>query len=175
VLWRVRGKLPEKELRRQFAVFQRQARAAFRAENWAGTPRFSASVDVRYRGQGYELNVPMAGNVLAAFHREHQRRYGYSRPEREVEIVTLRLRARLAGPPAPVASTARVKGKMPEKRPVIFAGRRMQTPLYEREALAARRRYRGPAIVVEYGATTVVPPGFTFRVDRSGNLLLEKA
>ncbi len=50
---------------------------------------------MRYRGQGYELNVPYTRGMIEAFRREHERRYGYSYPGREVELVTLRLRARI--------------------------------------------------------------------------------
>ena len=175
VLWRASGKLPQADLQRQFAAFEREARAALGAENWAGTPRFERSMDMRYRGQGYELNVPLSREALAAFHREHQRRYGYSRPQREVEIVTLRLRARLASPKAPAAGGGPTSEARPERRPVVFDGRRIETPLYERASLVGSRRYRGPAIVVEYGATSVVPPGFSFRADDKGSLIIEKA
>ena len=50
-------------------------------------------MEVRYRGQGYELNVPYSRDLIHAFRREHQRRYGYSYADREVELVTLRLRS----------------------------------------------------------------------------------
>jgi N-methylhydantoinase A len=175
VLWRALGRLPEADLRRQFEAFERQARAAFRAENWPGTPRFERSLDVRYRGQGYELNVPFTGNALAAFHQEHQRRYGYSRPEREVEIVTLRLRAWFPGPKAPAAGLRPAPGNKMERRLVLFERSNVATPLYERRMLALRRTYRGPAILIEYGATTVIPPRFRFRLDGSGSVIIEKA
>jgi N-methylhydantoinase A len=175
VLWRAAGTLPQAKLQRQFEAFEREARAAFQAENWGGAPHFERSVDLRYRGQGYELNVPFRANALGAFHHEHQRRYGYSRPEREVEIVTVRLRARLPSPKAPASREIRtVSGKNMERRQVIFDGRAVATPLYERGTLAPRRTYRGPGIVVEYGATTVVPPGFRFRVDSTACLIIEK-
>jgi len=174
VLWRVAGQLPLPALRRQFRAFEREARAALRHEKWAGVPRFQPSLDLRYRGQGYELNLPFSGDSLAAFHREHQRRYGYSRPQMEVEIVTLRLRALLPGPGLPRAPLGAPSGQAPEPRPVIFDGRSMSTPLYERSSLAPLRLYRGPAIVTEYGATAVVPPGFRFRVDRNASLIMEK-
>ena len=174
VLWRVAGKLPAADLRRQFGEFEKEARAAFRREGWKGTAGFERSLDMRYRGQGYELNVPFAGDALAAFHREHQRRYGYSRPEREVEIVTVRLRARLAGPTAAAGGEERRPGKKPERRQVVFDGRVVTTPVYERAGLAGRKSYRGPSIIVEYGATTVVPPDFRFRVDGEGNLIIER-
>jgi len=175
VLWRASGKLPQADLQRQFETFEREARAAFRAENWPGTPRYERSLDVRYRGQGYELNVPFTANALAGFHHEHQRRYGYSRLEREVEIVTLRLRARLPSPKAPASTGIKTAaGQKMERRQVIFDGRTVATPLYERGTLAPRRTFRGPGIVVEYGATTIVPPGFRFRVDSRACLIIEK-
>ena len=59
---------------------------------------FEPSCDLRYRGQGYELNLPYGPDVLQRFHAEHKRRYGYSSPEREVEIVTVRMRGRVASP-----------------------------------------------------------------------------
>ena len=175
VLWRVAGKLPGANLRREFEGFEAEARKAFQDEGWKGKPQFERSLDVRYRGQGYELNVAFQGDALGAFHREHQRRYGYSRPEREVEIVTLRLRARLASPRAPVAASKGEGAGTAERRRVYFDGRAISTPLYERSGLKPGRSYRGPAIVMEYGATTVVPPGFRFRVDGSGSVIMEKA
>lgn len=174
VLWRASGKLPGAELRREFAEFEEQALTAFRAERWEGKPHFERSLDVRYRGQGYELKVPFSEDALGAFHREHQRRYGYSRPEREVEIVTLRLRARLAGPKAPAAAGGETSQSRAEGRPVVFNRRAVATPLYERAGLVGGKRYAGPAIVVEYGATTVVPPDSRFRVDGQGSLIIER-
>src|SRR5579872_6147336 len=174
VLLRVKAKLPETDLQRHFRGFEQEARAAFRAEGWSGKPRFERTLDVRYRGQGYELNVPFTAGTLAAFHREHQRRYGYSRPQREVEIVTLRLRARLPSPVAPGGSMGPPATAKVERRPVLFDSRTLTTPVYDRDALKPRQSYRGPAIVSEYGATTVVPPGFKFGVDRVGSLIIEK-
>jgi N-methylhydantoinase A len=56
---------------------------------------------------------------------------------------------------------------------VHFAGRRYKTPIIPRSAIQQGRRYRGPAIITEYSATTVVPPGLSYQKDRAGNLLIE--
>ena len=72
---------------REFKILQRNAARDFRDESWPGTPKFHRSVDVRYRGQGYELNIPLTATLLKDFEREHQRRYGYTHPNREVELV----------------------------------------------------------------------------------------
>src|SRR5204863_3372042 len=90
VLWRIAGKLPAELFEREFAILRRNAEKSFREEGWRGAINFRRSVDVRYRGQGYELNVPYSNTLAEDFRREHQRRYGYSYDNRESELVTLR-------------------------------------------------------------------------------------
>ncbi len=98
VLWRVAEKIPMAALDREFAMLRSRAERDFRTEKWKGAIRYQRSVDVRYQGQGYELNVPYTRNLIRDFRNEHQRRYGYSYPAREVELVTLRLRATVKSP-----------------------------------------------------------------------------
>src|SRR5437016_10437866 len=86
---------------------------------------YGRSLDLRYRGQGYELNVPATANVAARFHDEHQRRYGYHHAGREIELVTLRLRVRLRTPPLEVArrrAARKASGRVAavERAPVFF-------------------------------------------------------
>ncbi len=181
VLWRVgaAGSLPWKGLQARFDQLRHAAIQDFRGEGWKGTITYQPTVDVRYRGQGYELNVPFTPNLLRDFHAEHQRRYGYSHPQREVELVTLRLRARLPSPQSAVArrrSVARARMRVaPRRVPVWFEGKAVATNIYDRSSLAALKRYPGPAVITEYSATTVVPPGMRFQVDRAGNLVIETA
>src|SRR5579863_4278096 len=93
VLWRASDTLPFKQLDREFMSLRRRAGQDFRSEAWLGRVRHRFSVDVRYCGQGYELNIPYTRGLGQAFRREHERRYGYSYPGREIELVTLRLRS----------------------------------------------------------------------------------
>jgi N-methylhydantoinase A len=181
VLWRVSGRSPERELRAQFAEFDRAAQADFRREQWLtksrqGSVRSQHTLDVRYRGQGYELNVTFSRNWLGDFHREHQRRYGYSRPGAEVEIVTLRSRARLPNNITRHLQPPTLGGRQakPSHASVFFNGRSVAAAVYDRAALAIGKSYSGPAIVTEYSATTVVPPGWNFKIDRAGNLLTQR-
>jgi len=60
-----------------------------------------------------------------------------------------------------------------EKRPVIFASREVPTAIVDRSSLNVGARLRGPAIVTEYSATTVVPPGASYYLDRAANLVIE--
>src|SRR5580700_8547386 len=72
VLWRVSGKLPAAQLDREFSALQKRAAKDFAEEAWQGRVQYRWSVDIRYRGQGYELNLPFSKNLLEEFEREHQ-------------------------------------------------------------------------------------------------------
>jgi len=172
VLWPVTAELPHAKLRAVFRELVQAALADFRKERWPGRAHFTYSVDVRYRGQGYELSIPFSAGLLRKFHQEHQRRYGYSHPGREVELVTLRLRGRI--PTRAVNLRAEAAGKQPATTmAVYFDGRFRSTRVYDRNSLDPRKRYAGPAVITEYSATSVVPPGMRFRVDGAGNLIIE--
>jgi N-methylhydantoinase A len=178
VLLRVAEKLPVERLEREFATLRRRAETGFRDEQWKGTIRHQPSVDIRYRGQGYELSVPYTRNLLRDFRNQHQRRYGYSYPAGDVELVTLRLRAAINSEQAKMlkasAPSQANPGKVqPDRTAVFFSGKRLFAPVFSREALAIGKKYSGPAVVTEYSATTVVPPGMSFRRERSGNLVIE--
>ena len=175
VLWRVVGEPPLARLQRQFAELQRSAEKDFRAESWGDAIHIERSIDLRYRGQGYELNVPFSPQLLSAFHREHERRYGYSHPEREVELVTLRLRANIKSPQSQFKLNVPRKEKTElthQRTRVFFAGKPLMTRLYERKQMASGKRFSGPAIVTEYSATTVVPPHTRFVLDKASNLII---
>jgi N-methylhydantoinase A len=178
VLWRVSGKLPSAPLDREFSTLQKQAAKDFHEEAWQRRVHYQCSVDIRYRGQGYELNLPFTRNLFREFEREHQRRYGYAHTTREVELVTLRLRATLAatvrvgtGTPAR-PGRAKLGALSAPKAPVLFDGKKLATAIYSRDALKPGQTYSGPAIVTEYSATTVVPPRRRFHLDPAANLIV---
>ena len=138
------------------------------------------SLDVRYRRQGYELNVAYDAqapvNSIEAFHRLHQQRYGFCDAERPVEIVNLRLRRIAAGepysPPQQEAVPGDGKAARYAAREVYFDGRFIPTHLYRREQLKPGDEIRGPAMITEYTSATVLPPDCRTRVDRFGNLVI---
>jgi N-methylhydantoinase A len=175
VLWRVAREIPLAKLSQDFSALEEAAAQDFAREGWDGTSHFHRTVDLRYRGQGYELNLPLTRNLLREFEREHQRRYGYTHAKREIEIVTLRLRGILKSSRSHAAAGA-VAGKFSRRSAsetrVVFGGGRVKTQIYAREELGTRKTFRGPAIVTEYSATTVVPPGKKFRIDNFGNLII---
>ncbi len=179
VLWRVSGKIPQARMAQEFGALKKRAAKDFEEEGWPGGVQYQQSVDIRYRGQGYELNLPFTRNLQQAFEREHKRRYGYAHSSREVELVTLRLRATVkstTGHPrsGTVARLGRAKvvWSSPPKVTVSFDGKKLSAAIYAREDLKPGRNYSGPAIVTEYSATTVIPPGKRFHLDRAGNLIV---
>jgi N-methylhydantoinase A len=185
VLWRVSGKLPLDQMEKELTALRRHAEKDFREEDWKGTIKHQPSVDVRYRGQGYELNVPYTRRLISDFQREHQRRYGYSYPAREIELVTLRLRAIMKSSGSNPVSTrggttvpgrpvrAQLGGSGLERAPVFFGAKKISATICDRDLLTVGKKYSGPAVLTEYSATTVVPPGLRFKMDGAGNLVLE--
>ncbi len=175
VLLRTLNELPLRRLNGEFGKLRRKAEQDYRTEGWKGSIRYQLSVDVRYRGQGYELNVPYTGRLIAAFRREHERHYGYTYPAREIELVTLRLRAIVKSPQSSL-SRSRVRpvqrGGEREWSLVFFAGNKLRTATYDRDSLQPGRKYSGPAVVTEYSATTFVPPVAQFWLDRTGNIIV---
>ena len=159
-----------------------------------GGARFERELDVRYTGQGYELRVSLDGlggsDGLSAddmdaarnrFDDYHEKIHGHAAKDRSVEIVSYRVRLRVAVPkyePVPVgdvteapAPAASVKGK----RIVYFtADEATETMLYERDALPIGARIDGPAIVEQFDSTIVVPQSWVGRVDGFGNLILSR-
>jgi N-methylhydantoinase A len=177
VLWQVTGKIPHARLAQEFAALQEQAAKDFQREAWTGKVDYQRSVDLRYHGQGYELNLPFTANLLKDFQREHQRRYGYAHASRAVELVTLRLRATL--PTTDVGtgtlarpSRARLGSPSTPKAPVLFDGNKLKTTIYSRNTLKPGKKYSGPAIITEYSATTVIPPKSRFHLDPAANLIV---
>jgi N-methylhydantoinase A len=197
LLWRFgdhpRQALPQAKLQKEFRKLEASAQKEFRAERWRGTLHYERSLDLRYRGQGYELNVPASSEVSVRFHEEHQRRYGYHHAGREIELVTLRLRVRLRTPQLrdqspsnaqrQTARKASARVAPVERAPVFFHDkafrgktshdRAVNTPVFERGDLLPGRSMKGPAVITEYSATTVIPVGKKFWVDASENLIIK--
>jgi N-methylhydantoinase A len=184
ILWRAKKEIPYPKLNQEFARLEQSTKTDFAAEGWQGHLASHRSVDVRYRGQGYELNLPLAKTLLRDFEQEHHRRYGYMHSGREIELVTLRLRAVLKSSPVHVgkghvgkagpgrSGRAKLSRLSLPEAPVHFDGKKQKTKIYERQDLTPNRTYFGPAIVTEYSATTVVPPHHRFRVDDAANLII---
>ena len=157
------GALGRSDLEKQFAILERRARR----ESPSG--KIERTADLRYRGQSYELNVPWPA-AAQAFHREHARIYGYATPDREVEVVTIRVRARQRLTKPKLTRGPYRRGPA-EVRRVWVGGAWRKMPALPR-AQVSPRRAAGPALILDYGSTTLVPLGWRYRNDRFGNLVI---
>ena len=138
----------------------------------SGRRRMELSCTLRYRGQSFELRVPAEGDLVAAFHEAHRARYGYAL-DRPVELVTVRLRAVGAMEHAPPPVEADEPGDPQVGRTTtIWRGRAYGSAVYLRRRLRAGTRVSGPALIVEYSATTFLPPDGSAEVLAGGALLI---
>jgi N-methylhydantoinase A len=150
-----------------------------RADHSLAQVRALRSVDLRYIGQSTALKIPASGDFLKAFHKEHERRYGYADNSREIEIVNVGVRL-IGLTPKPSLPRSRSHGRnarraIESKGRVYFPGKWTATPLYARSRLQAGNQFPGPAIVTDYSSTTVVLPGWRVDVDAHENLILTRA
>jgi len=151
---------------------------------------FTRHADVRYLGQGYELEVAVPAGRLDAgslklvaerFYESHRQHYGYVKAENEVvQLVNLRLTAfgRLPRPrfaPADRSSEASLNPARARKaeRLVYFEGAFQTVPIYERSELVVGDVIDGPTIIEQLDSTTVLAPGQRAVVDGYGNLVIE--
>ncbi len=141
------------------------------------------TVDARYRGQGYELRVPVeearllneGQSYLAdSFHEEHARQYGHAFHERDVEAISLRLTA-LHPRGRTVTPVSEESAPLPPgDRQVLYGGESRAYPVVARTSLSPGHKADGPLIVVEDSTSTLVPPGWSLHADDLGVLHLSR-
>jgi N-methylhydantoinase A len=135
------------------------------------------SLDVRYVGQNYEIELPFLrdpAGLRAAFEARHRQLYGYATGE-SVECVNLRVTAQLVDddvvlPPPAVIGPARPAGEL---RAYFREAGEVAMPRYERSALPPGQVVTGPALVEDEWSTTLVYPGQRCRADHLGNMIIE--
>jgi N-methylhydantoinase A len=178
-----------------FRQLEEKAREELKAEGIdPSAARFVRELDLRYTGQGYELRTPLEGlfmdsltaaSLIAArekFDERHAQIHGHAAKERPVEVVSYRMRVRVTvpkyephaerSPAAARPSDIAVKGK----RRIHFDGKNsVEARLYERDRLDIGAVVSGPVIIEQFDATTVIPSGWSGRVDGYRNLILQRA
>ncbi len=150
----------------------------------AGEARIERSAEMRYRGQSFEIEVPLdpadladTTRIAARFHEEHRRIYGHADEDAPIQVITLRLV--VSGPTPkprfPTLKRAEAPAPVVARVDAWFGNAAVATALYRRADLLAGHRFAGPAIVAQEDCTTIVPPGFSAEVDAFGNLHLTEA
>ncbi len=167
------------EMEKLFRQLEGEAEAMLEQEGFAREDMlFLRSLDMRYRGQSFEINVPYGPDYLEEFHRLHQRLYSHHYKNRPVEVVNLRLRAvgkvkgislrpHAEGPSSPAPAFHR-------EIQVFYRGQQLKVPVFRREALEAGMQLEGPALVAAMDSTVFVPPKFSAKVDPYLNLVLDE-
>ena len=168
-----------------YAELRTQGAAWLEAQAASLAPVFEYGVDMRYAGQSFDIAVRLApaaaeaGDTEAfaqAFHAEHARLYGHSRPGAEVEMLALRLRVRGVLPrPGAEPATATPSTPPNRTRPARFGGVWHDTALFAWDDLPVGWTTPGPVIVEQETATVVVPPGFSATIGRFGDLILQRS
>ncbi len=140
--------------------------------------RLERYLDMRYEGQSYEIIVPFAAQYVEDFHALHETTYGYRNEDKIVEIVNLRLRARGVPDKPRFDKMEKTEEQPPQEaflgdREVVFDQKGLSTQVIAREKLLSGNRIGGPAILVEYSSTIVIPPFAQASVDEYRNVILE--
>jgi len=149
--------------------------------------RYHRSLDIKYVGQGYTLNIAVDDTSLTAaslaeiaerFHQRHETAYGFRADAEAIELIDVRLRATgrlphvhssavLAGPSDPASAQIGMRPAW-----VDATNERCEHRLYEREQLRSGHLLTGPCIVEQTDSTTLIPPGWVATVDGYANLII---
>ena len=135
------------------------------------------NLDMRYKGQSYELIVPFSDRCLEEFQALHHKEYGYFRAEAPIEIVNLRVRS-IGKVVPPQLRLNKDAGPDPARayigsRPVIFHEGSLPTPFYRGEELLPGNQIAGPAVIVRDDTTILLLDDVSGSVDTFGNLWLQ--
>ncbi len=181
-------RLTEQAIRSRFHDLETQAVEEFQSFGTAEQELdFRRSVDIRYEGQAYELNVLLPADAFSrraiqdGFRSAHQRRFGYLRDEADLLIVNYRVSAvhRKGGIKLGDVYGAARAGECPgsaapEEGRVFCKGRLRTAAFYAREGLRRGNEFCGPSVVEEYSSGCFVPAGWTAMIDPLENLMLSR-
>jgi N-methylhydantoinase A len=175
-------------LRELYAGLERDAIATLERDGIETSRiRLLREADLRYTGQSMEVRVAapsgaidaaFVASLIDAFHAAHRRTFGYDyKGEQKTELVNLRVSGfgMIERPSLPKMQIATTTAEPKGTRKVWFGGSMHETGIYDRAALPAGTSFDGPAVVEEFGSTTVVFPGQTLVVDQHGIMILRGA
>jgi len=159
-------------LNETFAEMEEEARGALVREFGASGVLFERHAEMRYTGQRHNIKVSISNSgdsaeIRLAFDRDYQRRYGHADARAKAEFQALHLSAftRLRRPDLARLPRPDLSARPPATRPVYFGGHGMvEARVYDRAALNIGFAADGPAIIEEYGSTTVVWPRDCFEI-----------
>jgi N-methylhydantoinase A len=168
-----------------FRTLEREAEEWIAAEgSILDSAEFSATADMRYKGQSWELRVDLSDTLRVSpdpaqlaelFHREHERVYAFKDNDAVVEVTTVRLQVRGRMPQVSLPLVARQEPAAPMAVRRVFQNNAyLETPVYDRPKLGEGAVIQGPAIVEQEDSTSWILAGWQAEVDRIGNLIVSK-
>ena len=171
------------DLAATFRELEREAEAWIKKEgDVLGRPEFTATCDMRYAGQAFDLQVAIpdklrvnanAEDVSELFHHEHEKIYGFRDLESGVEVTTERIRVTGKIPPIRLPEIAEAAETRPaDHRKLYYLGAFLDVPVHLRRGLGVGATIAGPAIIEQEDSTTWIIPGWTANLDRIGNILI---
>jgi len=173
------------QLESEFRKLEEKARRDMAEDGLASDIVLERSLDCRYAGQSYEIDVPyrkartLGQAFLESFHRLHKRLYSYRHDRRPVEIVNLRIKAVAMTPKIPLRREPRAASLDPQalvKTQAIHSGRAVREgSVYDRSKLRPGNVLPGPALIIDPESTAFLPPGYRAAVDPYLNLVIRKA
>ncbi|MGE5217716.1 MAG: hydantoinase/oxoprolinase family protein [Chloroflexota bacterium] len=156
-----------------YSAMEREAAESLAKEFGVGNVFFERHAEMRYRGQRHNIKVPVSGlvdaeQIRAAFERDYKRRYGHADAKAPAEFQALHLSAfaRLKQPEIARLPRAAVTSQPPQTRRIYIgsAGGWLDAQIFHRDALEPGFSAGGPAVIEEYGSTTLVWPGDRFDI-----------
>ncbi|MEB3774500.1 MAG: hydantoinase/oxoprolinase family protein [Desulfurococcales archaeon] len=141
--------------------------------------KIHVTLDMRYRGQAYDLPVPYPGSLegaLQEFERLHLARYGYTLPGEDVIVSTVRVTAYgiVDKPVLPHGEPRSRRAEPVRGRRVYFPSTGwVETPIYDRSTLRPGDEAEGPGVVEASDSTILIPPGYGFTVQADYSILIE--
>jgi len=163
------------EINEMFSLMELEARQIMEEEGY-DFPRITRMVDLRYKGQSFELTVPYTEDFLSLFHQKHQKFYSYMLNDSCCEIVNLRVLVTGETPKLEIEKKISVQGEanILYRKEIYFNGESRQFNIYQRSDLLPGCKIESPAIIVSHDATIVVPYNYDVSVDSFLNILLLK-
>jgi N-methylhydantoinase A len=156
-----------------FATLEQDAAVALAGEFGTSEVFFERHAEMRYRGQRHNIKVPVSGltdqaAIRAAFERDYKRRYGHADAKAPAEFQALHLSAfaRLKQPDIARLPRAATPAETAQTRKVYIgnAGGWLDVKIFHRDALEPGFAAAGPAVIEEYGSTTLIWPGDRFEI-----------
>jgi N-methylhydantoinase A/oxoprolinase/acetone carboxylase beta subunit len=184
-------KLTPAQIESQFEALEKEAAEVLASEALdVKNCEFIRELDMRYAGQGFELRLGLNGlgkgadgfaldELVESFHSLHETQHGHAARDGSVEVVSYRLRARIKTNKIPLQGNAEAPGtanKTASSRDIQFqSGPKVNTPIRHRLDLERDAVCQGPTVIVQFDTTTIIPPGWAARIDKSGNLIVTRS